>query len=349
MSLNEKQEAIVAKANVNSAAILLDRSLFQVLINILSLEFDTPHSRIWDILCANEYVGWDVFINLTINDLKNLQYNDAISGNVIKFKEFVIKLFTMLHKFITYLDANDVFDVNNPCSWTHSMWTDWQQLARTSSIHCYYEMITEQKRNFVGPLITTKYLKQFHFKKEEKQRIELEEKSWQEKYIVRQQITNNNISDLFYPPVKKIRELLPTYSDDSTSMYFRLNLHLDQYSPMENPHDIGWHHSKANPPVHSTLTTSNLEPDLPQSKITFNNFEVSDDVIVMKITLILIMLTITAMIIVMMMMTIMTMTRFPLSLLFLKWQLFIFNSSYWRGILFIMLLISNSCFWGEFY
>ena len=112
-------------------------------------------------------------------------------------------------------------------------------------------------------------------------------KEKQEKYIVHQAITDDDISVVSLQQVKKTGESLPTYSVNAASVHFGFDLHLDGNShdnpdpPTQTltqsdlePHP---HHSNTTLPIPPTPTTSELEPNLPHSEISFDNFDVPND------------------------------------------------------------------------
>ena len=83
----EEQRAIVGKADANSAAFVFDRPLFYVLTNILDLNLDPRHYKVRDILYIKGYVKWSTIIELSLADIKEIQYEDAITGDIIKFMQ----------------------------------------------------------------------------------------------------------------------------------------------------------------------------------------------------------------------------------------------------------------------
>lgn len=87
MSSKEEQKAIVGKTDANRAALVFNRPLFYVLTNILDLNLDTRHYKVRYILYIKGYVKWRTIIELSLADIKEIQYEDAITGDIIKFMQ----------------------------------------------------------------------------------------------------------------------------------------------------------------------------------------------------------------------------------------------------------------------
>ena len=121
------------------AADLFDLPLVHVLTVLLGLQLDTRHSRVQNILDANECFGWMDFDNTSTDKLFKEEYNDTESDIIYRFNRFDKVWFEMVEQFQEYLCDNQHLeaDLKDPCSWSLTVWNDWRLEESLKSMRCY--------------------------------------------------------------------------------------------------------------------------------------------------------------------------------------------------------------------
>ena len=91
----KKEEIDVGKANAKE---LLDKTLYHVLTDILSLELDDRHARWCHLLHVKDCDKWIRFEELNLSEFENMEYES--NGGIIKFTKPDIDRFKRLNEFI---------------------------------------------------------------------------------------------------------------------------------------------------------------------------------------------------------------------------------------------------------
>ena len=135
--MDKDEGKVVGKADGISAADLFNLPLIHVLTVLLGLQLNTCHSRVRDILHANEIYLWTDFDNKSIPKLLKAEYNDTKSGVTFKFNRFDKERFEMVKQFQGYLNNNQLSDVNlnDPCTWSIDIWRNWRLKENLKSIN----------------------------------------------------------------------------------------------------------------------------------------------------------------------------------------------------------------------
>ena len=100
--VKQEKRTAVGKVNANDPSWLLDKTLYHVLTDILSLELDDRHARWCHLLHAKDCDKWIRFEELNLSDFENMEYKS--NGDIIKFTEQEIDGFKQLNEFIQYLE-----------------------------------------------------------------------------------------------------------------------------------------------------------------------------------------------------------------------------------------------------
>ena len=91
-----KQEGTaVGKVDANNPSQLLNKTLYHVLTDILSLELDDRHARWCHLLHAKDCDKWIRFEELNLSDFENMEYES--NGDIIKFTEPDVILFLLFY------------------------------------------------------------------------------------------------------------------------------------------------------------------------------------------------------------------------------------------------------------
>ena len=124
----KEEEIDIGKADTKDPSQLLDKTLYHVLTDILSLELDDRHARWCHLLHAKDCDKWIRFEELNLSDFENMEYES--NGDIIKFTEPDIDRFKRLNEFIQYLEEEDEFDSHDPDRWTRIMWKNWTKQTK---------------------------------------------------------------------------------------------------------------------------------------------------------------------------------------------------------------------------
>ena len=67
---------------------------------------------------------WNIFKDLTMQNFEWAQYKDTSSDNVITFIKFDYGCFEMLFQFIEFIGTQEGLNMDDPCTWTTTMWNN---------------------------------------------------------------------------------------------------------------------------------------------------------------------------------------------------------------------------------